>query len=73
MDARATDMMFEGSAFSFLYLLDISPDEAHATYKSSVIRRMLEVVQTEIRWTEDVDIDGYVYCNDFHACLDSRS
>jgi hypothetical protein len=52
-------MYYEGSAFAFLYLLNVSPNEAHATYKASIIRRMLDVVYAESRWITDGNIRRY--------------
>lgn len=59
MNSNITDVIFEGSAFSFLPFLNMSPGEAHAVYKEPVIRRMVDAVEVETRWVKDGAIYRY--------------
>ena len=61
MNSKITNVICKGSAFSFLHILNMSSSEAHAIYKASVIRRMLDVVEAETRWMEVGDIYRYGY------------
>ncbi|THV04816.1 hypothetical protein K435DRAFT_648606 [Dendrothele bispora CBS 962.96] len=64
MNIWSTDYIYksiyeeEASAFSFLRILDMSPQEAHSLHVSPLIRRTLSASQTEIKLIEELPYIG---------------
>ena len=61
MNSRITNVIYKGSASSFLHILNMSSSETDAIYKALVNRQMLDVVEAETCWMEVGDIYRYGY------------